>query len=311
MYSRETRESVIRYYNVHKNSPLKSAYVDNIQYIWKIGRSTFYKWLSLYREGKLNAINNRRRQYNTKITLKIQKYIVTSIISLTFLKVNKIVEEVKKIFKTKISRSSVYRILKNNKITYKKVYQKKNPHIESNKEEVKELMDKLKGKDIISVDESHIVLDTYLPYGWSKRGERIEKIVKKINNNRYSLLMAIDKRKIMGYKLLKGSVNGIIFKKFIEDLKINGKHVLLDNARIHHTKEFKKMSTDNQIDLIYNVAYNPETNPIEMVFSMLKRKIKENKNDTQMDIEKTIKQFSKSICSKTLENIYNRSHKFE
>ncbi len=50
MYSLETRNSIIRYYQFHKH---EKGYVNEIIIIWQIARSTFYKWLNLYKNRKL------------------------------------------------------------------------------------------------------------------------------------------------------------------------------------------------------------------------------------------------------------------
>ena len=38
----------------------------------------------------------------------------------------------------------------------------------------------------------------------------------------------------------------------------------MDNATIHHTKKIKEYIKKKDINVIYNMAYCPEFNPIEM-----------------------------------------------
>jgi transposase len=46
----------------------------------------------------------------------------------------------------------------------------------------------------------------------------------------------------------------------------------MDNARIHHSKEFIKANFDGKIRILYNAPYSPDLNPIENFFSVLKKK---------------------------------------
>ena len=69
---------------------------------------------------------------------------------------------------------------------------------------------------------------------------------------------------------------------------------LMDNARIHHNKLMKKEIKDK---IIYNVSYHPQYNPIEYVFNVLKKEIKDtnlkNINDLQNFMENDCKQIFK------------------
>jgi len=48
---------------------------------------------------------------------------------------------------------------------------------------------------------------------------------------------------------------------------------LMDNARIHHSRLLKEYKNEKDLKIIYNVPYNPNTNPIEHVFSTIKKDI--------------------------------------
>jgi transposase len=121
MYSLETRNSIIRYYKFDK---YEKGYVNEIIIIWQIARSTFYKWLNLYKNGKLEIIKERNK-YKSKITSTIIKYLYTFVKRKTFIKIDKIKTNIFKIFKVKILKSNIYRILKNSKVVYKRIYQKR------------------------------------------------------------------------------------------------------------------------------------------------------------------------------------------
>ena len=69
----------------------------------------------------------------------------------------------------------------------------------------------------------------------------------------------------------------------------------LDNASIHRSKMFTKYAIDNKIKLIYNVPYHSHLNPIEYVFSLLRRDIENNLCKDLDDIILTIDKFINNI----------------
>lgn len=56
--------------------------------------------------------------------------------------------------------------------------------------------------------------------------------------------------------------------------KLNNKTILMDNARIHHSAIVKNCVTDSNNNILYNIAYNPDTNPIENCFSVSKNYVR-------------------------------------
>ena len=53
--------------------------------------------------------------------------------------------------------------------------------------------------------------------------------------------------------------------------------IFLDNLRVHHTKGVKAFCAERDVELIFNVPYYPDGNPIETIFSKVKRIFKSYK----------------------------------
>ena len=167
---------------------------------------------------------------------------------------------------------------------------------------------------IISLDESSFDSHIQHNYGWSKYGTK--KVIIKTNKRvRYTLLCATGYKNIINYKIVKNSADKMIFLKFIKQLirkldKNKKYYIIMDNCRIHHSKIFKEyMKKYNNIEIIYNVPYSPESNPIEKVFSELKKYIKDDTSD-KLEINKLIIGAINNIKNKNIKQYFIKSLNF-
>ena len=76
----------------------------------------------------------------------------------------------------------------------------------------------------------------------------------------------------------------------------------MDNARIHKYHKLRDHIKTTKSQIVYNVAYNPETNPIELLFSPLKAFIKSHKNDNINNLHKYVNKYLSTVTSKQLSN---------
>ena len=122
--------------------------------------------------------------------------------------------------------------------------------------------------------------------------------------------MAISNKEIMLYAIYEKSVNGENYINFIKELIEkygNGYTLLMDNAAIHKTKKFQDYSKHENINILYNIPYNPETNPIKMLFCPIKKNIKLNDTSTIINIEKSIENYIFNINETVLIKMFNKS----
>ena len=166
--------------------------------------------------------------------------------------------------------------------------------------------------ELVSIDEFSIITNRASTNGWLLCGEEcIIKLPYLKQNKRYSLLMATTNKKIIKYILKEGSIKSSDFILFIDDLnKLNKNYsYLIDNASIHTNKKAKEFYKTNKINIIFNTPYQSKFNPIEMVFSLLRKKLNKRIVKAQKEIEEEIEQFIKEIKEETLKNIFNHSTK--
>jgi transposase len=280
--------------------------------IFKISSDTFYKWI---KEEQNNKFGSKTRK--PKINYNIEKYIIKYVTTRINFKCPKLIRIINTKFNIKISKSSIYNILKKHKIKKKKIIikqilsdpQKRIEQINTFKNELKNVsMFNIISLDEVSVD-SHIGHN----YGWSKSGVKVTSI-KTFNRIRYSVICAISCRKIIHKETIKGSINAVIFLNFIKNLfkKLlsTENYIILDNARIHHSKILKSfIEKIKNAKLIYNVPYSPEYNPIEMVFSEVKKYLRD-KDINNNNIVPEINSAFQNVKSDNLKQYFKKSLNF-
>ncbi len=163
--------------------------------------------------------------------------------------------------------------------------------------------------NFISYDEMSIYLNS-LPYkGWSIKGNYcfVKTKNKTIFNKRYSLGMSIDINSNIDFTIKEKALKSNHFNKFIYKInKKNNKIIFLDNASIHKNFTFKNDIIKNGWNIIYNIPYHSHLNPIEYVFSLLRKKILNTDVKNINDIVKIILLFKKNIDKNHITNIFNK-----
>jgi len=145
-------------------------------------------------------------------------------------------------------------------------------------------------------------------YGWAKKSDKIMVSTNKINNDRFSVIATIGNNFIY-HKKSKETTNAERFIDYLTQLrgeKEGTLKIILDNARIHHSKLVKKYVKDNDIELIFNVPYSPETNPIEMIFSKIKHVFRKKRLE-ECDMAENINEAFKSIEYQHIANAIKHS----
>ena len=272
-----------------------------------------------------------KRIRKIKITIQIKQFIKNYVISKKIFSFKKLLLCIKKEYNVIISKSSIYNILKEQNITRKRVQRKiiiknKEKH-QKNITEFKNMIKTIDKTKIISIDESSVDLHMTSYYGWSEKGNKIV-FEKRILKNRHTMISEINNKKVIHNVMIKGSANAIIFLNFIKNIiskiDLSDKvYLLMDNARIHHYKKLKEMINENpKVEIIYNVPYMPEFNPIEHVFSLkvqtdslceqskIKNYIRKKENNTIAELKKNIENAIKIITEKDLNNYFKHSLEF-
>jgi len=102
-----------------------------------------------------------------------------------------------------------------------------------------------------------------------------------------------------------------VFVNFLKKLSkhSHGKTILMDNAAIHRSKEVKAYLLKKSQQILYNVPYNPETNPIEQMFGKCKNYVRKTFPQTLKQLESSITQSLKQVTPENLSNYFKHSFK--
>ena len=81
----------------------------------------------------------------------------------------------------------------------------------------------------------------------------------------------------------------------------------MDNVKFHHSKIVKDLISKTTNKEIYNVAYNPDTNPIEFCFSLIKNIVSKKNITNDKQLENEIIKSLKTLTVSKLEAFFKHS----
>ena len=116
-------------------------------------------------------------------------------------------------------------------------------------------------------------------------------------------------KQILHYKIINDSAKSDVFLDFIKNIPdIQNKYLFLDNASIHHSKILNHYIKLKHINMLFNVPYSPEFNPIEIMFSKLKKIVRDcNNNNNIKQLSLNITNAMSSITTNDFINFFNHS----
>ena len=109
-------------------------------------------------------------------------------------------------------------------------------------------------------------------YGYSPRGEQLKIQRKTSRMTIVSSLTVVSDKEIIHRQEVKGSFNTLLFCSFLESLSLPvGTVILLDNVAFHRSKKASEVANLKGYIFLFTPPYSPWFNPIEGVFSIVKR----------------------------------------
>jgi len=147
--------------------------------------------------------------------------------------------------------------------------------------------------NIISLDEVGFQLNMMPGYGRSAKGSRCTLNSTRRGHINYSAIFAVSTTGVVNWQLYDSAINGEKFIDYLNNSKqaFSNRHILMDNLRLHHSHVVLDLLAANNSVPIFTPPYSPELNPVEELFSMLKRHLRYNyvSNLTELRHHLTVK----------------------
>ena len=318
MYSIDIIKSCINlYFKLKNENIIGKQRIDFIKSTFNIHINTLYKWIYKYYKYDTHSFNfslfkTSFKYNNIKITNDIETFIIKSIDLNNNFNIKKIKKNIYTKFNIKLSKATIYSVLHKNNFTYKKLIVKNIPYDDDKiinlKNDLKNKIDIIDINKLFSYDEMSIYLNDKPYKGWSIKGKIcfIKTKNKSIFNKRYSIGMSINIKGKIDFTITEKALKSIKFNKFIKKIIKNDNIIFLDNATIHKNYQFKNEIIKNKWNIIYNIPYHSHLNPIEYIFSLLRKELLNNDIKSLNDIINTIILFKKNLNKKHVNNIFNK-----
>jgi len=256
--------------------------IDEIAKIYKVDRDTVSGWINKWEQFGLEGLKEKPRSGNPGILTPSEKQLVIELCKETPRSIPNIIASLFEKTGKRVSNSTIKRILKSAKLTWKRV--RKSLKSKQNKEEfetaqleLKELTKKHKNGEIELwfFDESGFDQQPSVPYAWQPIGETIE--VPSKRSTRLNVLGFLTPDNQFESYCFEGTVNtDIVTTCFDEFAKIKTpkpRYVIIDNASIHTSDDFwfKIPEWEEKGIIIRSLpTYCSELNLIEILWRFIK-----------------------------------------
>ncbi len=146
---------------------------------------------------------------------------------------------------------------------------------------------KTEGAEIQWGDETGLRSDDVRGHGYAPKG-KTPVVLANANRSKLSVISTVTNKGQMRWKIFSGALNTKIIIGFMKRLVHRRKKrifLILDNLRVHHSKEVKKWLADNErkIQVFYLPSYSPELNPDELLNADLETACDQSRSAQEQD----------------------------
>ncbi len=128
----------------------------------------------------------------------------------------------------------------------------------------------------VYLDESGFELETFRPYAWSPRGQKVHGERNACKRPRTSLIAAKCGKKFLAPILFQGSTNSFLFNHWLEHHLLKELEIpsilILDNARFHNKDDVRRLAEQAGHTVLFLPPYSPDFNLIEQDFATIKKR---------------------------------------
>lgn len=265
-----------------------------------VSKSSLSRWL--HEKGVKRKSTRNHSNRLKKFDAFLKQYISKN----PFARLEDVQNILEKEFQLKRSISSVFRDLKRNKITRKRVTLKSHVPERTSGLDLTYLKQALVTRGTLSIDEACFYVSETPRFGYASKGMRIRRLQNPYRNKRrsVSLLLAISEEGIVQYQISENPFNSSSFSAFINRLSSPpGTKIVLDNVQFHKSKDARKAYDSKGFVPCFIPPYSPQYNPIEIAFSALKNEVRLRNSSQELSFENIVR-----VLSDALENNIRKSY---
>ena len=161
---------------------------------------------------------------------------------------------------------------------------------------------------LVFLDETAAATNMTRRYGWAPRGQRCRIAVPQGHYKTTTVTAALRADGVCALDLVDGATNGGRFRTYVTHTLVPvlrpGDTVILDNLGAHKVAGVREAIEAAGARLLYLPPYSPDFNPIEQIFSKLKRLLRTRAARTVPDlwaaIRQTLTRFTAQECRNCL-----------
>jgi transposase len=252
-----------------------------LAHIFNVDRITIYNWFNHWESHRFVGLYDRKGMGRNQTFNPEQKEQIKAWVKRYPKNLNKVIALIKREFALDTSRSTVKRILKSLKMTWRRIRRKvkgvPDPELyQERKEALEVLLEEDEGGviDLWYYDESGFCLVPYIPYAWQEQGETIS--IESGASKRLNVCGFMNKRNELEAYTIEGAVDSDVvihfFNVFCSTLQ-GPTVVVVDKASIHMSEAFQEAIPQWEkqgLWIFYLPGYSPELNLIEILWRFMK-----------------------------------------
>jgi transposase len=243
--------------------------------VLQVSYSSVARWLK----------NPERKRY-TKTSIPTSTLIIetikTAVDNDPFITILKLMDVVKTLFSITLSRELIRTAIIKSGLSRKKARFFSRPKDMDAK--VKAFLEKRalfqkENRFFVSLDETSFGRRGRQVSGYAPKGKQLRLPRNAPHMTTVSSLVVASSEKIIKRQEVKGSFNTKLFTEYIESMSLpRGTVILLDNVAFHHSNVVKDLVSRKGYELLFVPPYSPWYNPIEGIFSIIKRRFYKGEN---------------------------------
>ena len=264
--------------------------------IMGISKSTVHRWWNSFHGLGIRPKLQKKKKVRTKqkyqhLTTHLSTIFQTS--KMQYFSLQSVQFALKQRYQICPSISWIHNVLKKARVSRRrlqivKLVSSNNQRFQTQEDIFANALEKYSDDEIVCIDETGFSNLGNAVYGYYPKGSNpIEHSVTK--RERRSLIMAIHHISgVVSYCIQKTPFNTETFASFLKNVLIPNlphgvKAIIMDNVAFHKTNVVKKILADHGIQSLFIPPYSPRCNPIEEVFSLLKRNFRIGNVEASLD----------------------------